>query len=75
MSNEKNSSNPILKENGTIIIPYGNELEFEFHDTFKTDRYGNIYNGHSTFNLKGGEKLRINTDILKSRSDSSFSNR
>ena len=75
MSNENDSSNPILKEDGTIIIPYGDVLGFEFHDTLKTDRYGNIYNGHSTSNLKGGKKLRINTDILKSRSDSSFSDR
>lgn len=75
MSKEKNSSNPILKEDGTIHIPYINELGFEFHDTFKTDRYGNVYNGHSTSNLVGGKKLRINTDILKSRSDSSFSDR
>ena len=68
------SSNPIVKDNG-IVIPYGDKLGFDLHDTFKLDRYGNLYGGHSTSNLKGGGKLRINTDILKARKDSSFSDK
>ena len=68
------SSNPIVSGNG-IVIPYGDKLGFDLHDTFKVDRYGNLYDGHSTSNLKGGGKLRINTDPLKARKDSSFSDK
>lgn len=68
------SSNPIVSGNG-IVIPYGDKLGFDLHDTFKVDRYGNLYDGHSTSNLKGGSKLRINTDPLKARNDSSFSDK
>ena len=68
------SSNPIVSGNG-IVIPYGDKLGFDLHDTFKVDRYGNLYDGHSTSNLKSGSKLRINTDPLKARKDSSFSDK
>ena len=68
------SSNPLVSGNG-IVIPYGNILEFDLHDTFKVDRYRNLYNGHSTSNLKGGNKLRISTDPLKARKDSLFSDK
>jgi len=50
---------------GGISIPYGNlnipELK-DLHDTFKVDRYGNLYGGHTTFD----SKFHINTDPLKS---------
>ena len=53
---------------GGISIPYGNlgipELR-DIHDTFKLDRYGNLYSGHTTFN----DRFRINTDPLRSRDD------
>ncbi len=51
-----------------IIIPYSEGM----HDTFKVDRYGNLYGGHTTVNLENNGKLRINTDPLTARKDNSF---
>ena len=54
--------------NGGITIPYGNlgipGLK-DLHDTYRVDRYGNLYDGHTTFD----NKFHINTDPLKSRRD------
>ncbi|HII71165.1 TPA: hypothetical protein HA265_00230 [Candidatus Woesearchaeota archaeon] len=46
---------------GQTVIPYGDILRNggEFHDTFKIDRYGNPYGGHTTFNLPGYKKQRM----------------
>lgn len=61
---------PIIKPlgDGGITIPYGNlgipELR-DLHDTFKIDRYGNLYGGHTTFD----NDFHINIDPLKSRRD------
>jgi hypothetical protein len=43
------------------IIPYGNQtgLGGDIHDTFKKDRYDNIYGGHTTIQLPGIEPMRI----------------
>ena len=43
------------------VIPYGNltGLGGDVHDTFKYDRYGNIYGGHTTINIPGYDKLKI----------------
>ena len=53
---------------GGFTIPYGNlgipELR-DLHDTFKVDRYGNLYGGHTTFN----NEFHINTDPLGSGKD------
>ena len=53
---------------GGITIPYGNlgipSLK-DLHDTFKVDRYGNLYGGHTTFD----NNFHINIDFLKSRAD------
>ena len=48
---------------GFHVIPYGNlpdqnGYQAEIHDSFKTDRYGNEYSGHTTVNLEG-EKFDI----------------
>jgi hypothetical protein len=64
-------SDKIKSSGNKIIIPYSNGL----HDTFKVDRYGNLYDGHTTANLKNGAKLRINTDSLRTRSESSFNDK
>ncbi|MBT3297719.1 hypothetical protein HN385_02250 [archaeon] len=43
------------------VIPYGNltELGGDVHDTFKNDRYDNIYGGHTTIKLPEVKPLRI----------------
>ncbi|MDI6737405.1 MAG: hypothetical protein QME12_02705 [Nanoarchaeota archaeon] len=43
------------------VIPYGNltGLGGDVHDTFKIDRYDNIYGGHTTLNIPGYGKLRL----------------
>ncbi|MFA5887204.1 MAG: hypothetical protein WC852_00650 [Candidatus Nanoarchaeia archaeon] len=43
------------------VIPYGNltELGGDVHDTFKIDRYDNIYGGHTTLDIPGYEKLHL----------------
>ncbi len=50
--------------NSGITIPYGNlginELK-DMHDTFNVDRYGNLYDGHTTVD----NKFKINIDFLK----------
>ena len=38
--------------------PYPVEFK-DYHETFKVDRYDNLYNGHSTITPKEGEKFSI----------------
>ncbi|HIH23870.1 TPA: hypothetical protein HA251_02440 [Candidatus Woesearchaeota archaeon] len=49
-----------LSHTGTVI-PYGDlqTLNGETHDTFKIDRYGGVYGGHTTINVPGYRKKRV----------------
>jgi len=71
MENSESSNDSLgnFKFSGNkIIIPYGNlgiKGLGDLHDTFDVDRFGNPYNGHTTFK----SKFHINIDILKSLND------
>ena len=63
---------PKIKVTGNkIVLPYANGL----HDTFGYDRHGNLNDGHTTINLPGGGKIRINTGPCKARKDNSFNDK
>jgi len=44
-----------------VVIPYGNltGLGGDVHDTFKIDRYDNIYGGHTSIKIPGYGPIRI----------------
>jgi len=51
---------PLIKPGyGMTVLPYGNltGLGGETHDSFKLDRYGNPYDGHTTIKIPGYDKF------------------
>ena len=50
----------IIKD-GMVIIPHGplSDGKGDMHDTYKIDRYGNLYNGHMTVRIPGGEYIPV----------------
>lgn len=55
-------SNPFFKplKDGWGIQPIGpSPLGGDIHDTFKVDDSGNIFGGHTTVRLPGGQKIKL----------------
>lgn len=50
-------------DNG-IVIPHPKipGIGIDLHDTYKIDRYNNLYDGHTTINLPNNDKLRFYHD-------------
>lgn len=44
-----------------VVIPYGNQtgLGGDIHDTFKIDRYDNLYGGHTSIKIPGYKPFRL----------------
>ena len=56
--------NPIIVPTPTgFIVPHPPIPDLpqirDYHDTFKTDRYANPYGGHTTFDVNGFPKTRL----------------
>lgn len=46
-----------------VVIPHPTIPEVpDLHDSYKIDRYDNLYKGHTTVNLPGDGKIRIDHD-------------
>jgi hypothetical protein len=46
---------------GLLIISHKSKIEdIEIHDTYKVDRYGNLYKGHTTAKDKDGNRETLN---------------
>jgi len=61
LNNFGNSFGQIQPSYGQNVVPYGNIGGFggEMHDTFKIDRYDNIFGGHTTINIPGYDKKHL----------------
>lgn len=59
--NEFGISRQIIPSYGISVVPYGDltGLGGDVHDSFKLDRYDNIYGGHTTLNIRGYEKDKM----------------
>jgi len=44
-----------------VVVPYGNQtgLGGDVHDTFRIDRYDNLYGGHTSIKIPGYEPFRM----------------
>ena len=51
---------PTSQPNQFIIPTYNIPGGGDIHETFKIDRYGNIYDGHTTLRIPGGKDDHIN---------------
>ena len=53
----------IIPSYNGAVIPHPTIPEVpDLHDTYKIDRYGNLYDGHTTINLPNDGKIRIDHD-------------
>jgi len=53
----------IVPTNNGIVIPHPSITDIpikDWHDTYKIDRYDNPYGGHTTLDISGFPKKRIN---------------
>ncbi len=53
---------PTSQPNQFIIPTYDIPGGGQIHETFKIDRYGNLYKEHSTIEIPGGIKGHVNWD-------------
>ena len=64
MSNFNNDQNNLIGGNGFFPTSQPNQFATggNLHDTFKVDRYGNLYDTHTTIDLGNNQKIHMPWD-------------